>query len=212
MGIRFYCPNGHKMNVKEFQAGQYGVCPVCGAKMQIPYTSTRLSSKEMKFQPSGGGDAGASPLAAVDSSSRPSIGLPKSASLRVAAPDLPDPLAEAGNAMWYVRPAAGGQFGPFQAERMRTWLDERRIIADTLVWREGWRDWRLAGDVFPELSLKLAATGLELDDTASDTASVASPSYPLRDRSPRNPWILISVLSFLVVVLSGLLVWALLFR
>ena len=36
MGIRFYCPNGHKLNVKAFQAGQTGICPVCGAKMPNP--------------------------------------------------------------------------------------------------------------------------------------------------------------------------------
>jgi len=34
MGIRFFCPNGHKLNVKDFQAGQTGICPFCGVKMQ----------------------------------------------------------------------------------------------------------------------------------------------------------------------------------
>jgi hypothetical protein len=36
MGIRFNCPNGHKLNVKEFLAGKRGVCPQCGAKFIIP--------------------------------------------------------------------------------------------------------------------------------------------------------------------------------
>jgi hypothetical protein len=36
MGIRFSCPNGHKLNVKEFLAGKRGVCPQCGAKFIIP--------------------------------------------------------------------------------------------------------------------------------------------------------------------------------
>ena len=36
MGIRFNCPNGHKLNVKEFLAGKRGVCPQCGAKFVIP--------------------------------------------------------------------------------------------------------------------------------------------------------------------------------
>ena len=36
MGIRFSCPNGHKLNVKEFLAGKRGVCPQCGAKFVIP--------------------------------------------------------------------------------------------------------------------------------------------------------------------------------
>ena len=45
MGIRFYCPNGHKLNVKEFQAGRRGICPFCGSRTQIPMQSTRPSGK-----------------------------------------------------------------------------------------------------------------------------------------------------------------------
>ena len=40
MGIRFYCPNGHKLNVKAFLAGKRGICPFCGAKVRIPAEST----------------------------------------------------------------------------------------------------------------------------------------------------------------------------
>lgn len=36
MGIRFYCPNGHKLNVKSFLAGRRGYCPECGVKLIIP--------------------------------------------------------------------------------------------------------------------------------------------------------------------------------
>jgi len=46
MGIRFYCSNGHKLNVKEFQGGKKGICPYCGVKIRIPTESTRKSSKE----------------------------------------------------------------------------------------------------------------------------------------------------------------------
>ena len=45
MGIRFYCPNGHKLHVKEFQAGRRGVCPYCGVDVDIPMTNTRESTK-----------------------------------------------------------------------------------------------------------------------------------------------------------------------
>jgi hypothetical protein len=34
---------------------------------------------------------------------------------------------------------------------MSAWLAEGRVSADSLVWREGWRDWREAGAVFPHL-------------------------------------------------------------
>ena len=40
MGIRFLCPNGHKLNVKQFQAGQRGICPFCGVKIIVPAEST----------------------------------------------------------------------------------------------------------------------------------------------------------------------------
>jgi len=39
MGIKFHCPNGHKLNVKSFLAGKKGVCPKCGTKVRIPEAS-----------------------------------------------------------------------------------------------------------------------------------------------------------------------------
>ena len=36
MGIRFSCPNGHKLNVKTFLAGKRAICPQCGAKVVVP--------------------------------------------------------------------------------------------------------------------------------------------------------------------------------
>ena len=42
MGIRFYCPNGHKLNVKSFLAGKRGICPHCGIKFEIPQQSVAV--------------------------------------------------------------------------------------------------------------------------------------------------------------------------
>ena len=70
-------------------------------------------------------------------------------------------MSEAGEAVWYVRPTSGGQFGPANAEIMRAWLVEGRIGAESLVWREGWRDWREAGGVFPQLAPGGAFPGLD---------------------------------------------------
>jgi hypothetical protein len=197
MGIRFYCPNGHKLNVKEFQAGRRGICPHCGAKVEIPTESTRPPSWQEKGQTkpasdpaaSGGAEAASpsgSPQGKNDDSSellpvenlppqgppvpgqeyrpqehRPSAPTqPPAGVAPVPEPILPkpngrpaaaDPLAEAGDVVWYVRPAAGGQFGPASSEVMRSWLGENRVVADSLVWREGWPDWRQAGKVFPQL-------------------------------------------------------------
>lgn len=39
MGIKFLCPNGHKLHVKSFLASQRGVCPKCGEKFLVPAQS-----------------------------------------------------------------------------------------------------------------------------------------------------------------------------
>ncbi len=36
MGIEAYCPNGHRIKVKDSLAGKKGVCPTCGMKFRIP--------------------------------------------------------------------------------------------------------------------------------------------------------------------------------
>ena len=50
MGIKFYCPNGHKVNVKSFLAGKKGLCPKCGVRVDIPLQSVTTA-------PSANGDA-----------------------------------------------------------------------------------------------------------------------------------------------------------
>lgn len=44
MGIRFLCPNGHKLHVKSHLAGRKGVCPTCGVKIVIPQDSVASSA------------------------------------------------------------------------------------------------------------------------------------------------------------------------
>lgn len=50
MGIRFYCPRGHKLNVKAELAGKIGICPECGQRMLIPFESTRESTHKRKLE------------------------------------------------------------------------------------------------------------------------------------------------------------------
>jgi hypothetical protein len=171
MGIRFFCPQGHKLNVKSFLAGKTGFCPYCNSRVEIPLTSTRTSSK------ASGQEKAAVPLAQpvtepaeevpiaqqVESHQvapvvhQSTVGSPESpGSLAPVAAtggaELADPIAESPQAVWYVRPKAGGQYGPATGDLMRQWLDEGRVVDDTLVWREGWPDWQLAGGSFPKFS------------------------------------------------------------
>jgi hypothetical protein len=71
----------------------------------------------------------------------------------VAQPLPADPIDEAPEAIWYVRPPTGGQYGPARGEIMRKWMGEGRVSPDSLVWREGWNDWCTAADVFPALGV-----------------------------------------------------------
>jgi hypothetical protein len=39
MGIVAYCPNQHRVKVKDELAGRKGICPTCGARFRIPLES-----------------------------------------------------------------------------------------------------------------------------------------------------------------------------
>lgn len=64
-------------------------------------------------------------------------------------------LEEESNASWYVRPPSGGQYGPASTDELREWISQGRVAASALLWRDGWPQWRDAGEALPELSNKL---------------------------------------------------------
>lgn len=296
MGVRFYCSGcGEKLNVKAFQGGRRGLCPYCGASIDIPTKSTRPSSKRRQRQespprhgPSGGGgltrqpparspagppagaqpDQGpgatpaeplgqASPITPAQTPTAPlgqptaspsPLGQPASLPSSVGSPgaDAPiqttsatsadppdaagaqthpasapspspspaqtDPLAQSPDAVWYVRPASGGQFGPATSDVMRTWIAEGRVGPDSLVWQEGWRDWQQAAEVFPPLGSgnpqsELGAMG------PSGGASTGAPTRghdpPSRGRSVALNAAIIALLILAVAVLLGIFLWVL---
>jgi len=188
MGIKFYCPQGHKLHVKAFLGGKRGICPTCGAKVRIPqeeHNSAHQKPDEVEtdnvtmaafadyaaanaLEPDETSLKSLPPLAhktatattpastqdGLESTDAKAIKLNVSISETTekenAATDAPpDSLDEAPNAVWYVRSGAGGQFGPATGDVMRNWLSEGRIGADSVVWREGWENWKPASDVFP---------------------------------------------------------------
>jgi hypothetical protein len=168
MGIRFHCPNGHKLNVKSFLAGKRGICPHCGIKVDIPDDAEDKNSVTVDAAPqtvpaeaapasrpapvpattaAAHAMAPASVAAAPVTASRAAV--PAAISAAPAAVPAPaDPLSEAPNAVWYVRPPSGGQFGPASAEIMRRWITEGRVNEESLVWREGWADWKPTRGLF----------------------------------------------------------------
>jgi hypothetical protein len=226
MGIRFNCPNGHKLNVKDFLAGRKGICPFCGEKIQIPLQSTRPSSKQEQEEDLDNPKAGSSPVGYnIEPAEEAKQPLSPAPDIRSVAPSVKggspavlerkigtapnDPLAEEGEVVWYVRPSSGGQYGPATSDIMRAWLAEDRIGADSLVWREGWRDWQTAADVFPQLSPSQSIPGLALETgvpnlvVSPDHAPSVLPRRPhRRAQAPGKKIIVIGSLVFAVVVLS----------
>jgi len=139
MGIRFLCPNGHKLNVKSFLAGKRGICPQCDAKFLVPEAS--------------GEQAVAVEEPVLDSGDLLDRGYDE--------PPLPPPMpavqVSAGaelppTEVWYVRTPAGDQFGPANADVMRGWVAEGRVAVDSWVWRTGWAEWKTGGQAISFLN------------------------------------------------------------
>ena len=138
MGIRFLCPNGHKLNVKSYLSGKKAICPKCGVRVVVP---SALSEDDEADEES---DSSVT-VAALDTGAA------------VDASTDGDAIDESPAAVWYVRPATGGQFGPASSDIMRAWIKEGRVGASSLVWRAGWPEWRSAAATFPQLGTLLAS-------------------------------------------------------
>jgi hypothetical protein len=179
MGIRFYCPNGHKLNVKEQLAGKRGICPQCGVKLLIPRKSTRLSSREERSQQAGmsansGGNPNDfevfadDPSASIASLDEYGHSVPEAkptptqrfAQSSVVAP-APASAFDDPNVVWYVQFPDGQRYGPVTLPILQSWVRERRISPTMLVWREGWEDWLEARQVFPETEKLFQASQLK---------------------------------------------------
>lgn len=191
MGIKFRCQDcDKKLHVKSFLAGKRGICPHCGARVNIPAESQVPSEPVVAASHANGhvNDRAEGPPARkkaaparkpdakrmTDAKSAPSSIKKKAppAGNRTAVAEADDPFAAAPDAVWYVRPPGGGQFGPANRDIMQRWLEEGRVSPDALVWREGWPDWKAAGPVFPTLEalpVGPVATGEFLPDSPNSS-------------------------------------------
>lgn len=135
MGIRFLCPNGHRLNVKSHLAGMRGICPDCDARFIIPaengsvvQTAAPVASEpSAPLQPEGNAAPAAEPPLAPAATMEP---VPPPVSSATALPDL-----------WYMN-ADGQQFGPANTETFASWVAAGRVPPDSLVWRTGWEEWK----------------------------------------------------------------------
>lgn len=204
MGIRFACPNGHPLHVKADLAGKRGICPHCQAKFSIPLPERVSSSAQInglgKGSGKGSGNGSENALASNIAPAAPS-------QVASPAPNAPTP-------MWYVRPAAGGQFGPAEDTLMQQWVAEGRVGAGDHLWRTGWPDWRRAaeaGEYFPQLAAA-ARSEVSVAPAASEQSpvptSLALARYQQRKRRAAQGQMLAAiVLIFLALVLAGVLIY-----
>jgi hypothetical protein len=179
MGIRFSCHLcNNPLHVKDYQAGKRGKCPKCQGSFRVPPAdadfslaidesfsaspATQTSKKKVaspSIQPTAiQPTATDKPLAtkpttpATPKSPDPaSPSLPKAPKhLESPSDELPASLLPYVDARWYVRPPSGGQYGPATTHTLLDWIQQRRVTADSLVWREGLENWGIVRDVIPE--------------------------------------------------------------
>ena len=91
---------------------------------------------------------------------------------------------------------------------MRTWLTEGRVSGDSLVWREEWRDWRNAGEVFPQLGAGKDEFGLDIGEARPNATFSRARPRSRRQQAIQQAGIL-TMLIVAVLVLLGLFVWVL---
>ena len=141
MGVRFACHScGKQLNVKLELAGKRGLCPSCGTRFRIPmdHQDQSIPLDETAERGNPGRDADDEvPYTESDES------------------DF-DPLDDS-SARWYVRPPNGGRYGPADGVTIRQWISEGRVTASTLLWRDGWAQWRELVEVVPEAFANLPA-------------------------------------------------------
>ena len=178
MGIVAFCPNGHRINVKDSFAGRKGLCPTCGAKFRVPAPGSGSPGPEsalptarlldldaavaatlprvLPFAP-----AAAEPIPEPIPEPMPEpIPEPMPASAAVfamppapisAQPALHPALAERADLQWCIAFPGGEPTEPLPAESMQAWLDSGQAEGHEVVWRSDWPEWRPARDVFPDV-------------------------------------------------------------
>lgn len=205
MGVRFECPNGHKLNVKAFLAGKRGICPHCDAKFIIPLTSGGQATA-VESEPEPIAEASAPPAESAPVAASPAV--PNAPPVKTETTPSPD--------VWYVRPAKGDeQFGPASTEAVRLWIAEGRVAPDSWVWKTGWTEWKFGSEAFAELQpqttdLPKASVGDRAPaihlETHAPVNSVAKRSPRQSPRSRRQQAQKITVILGALVLLLGIAV------
>ncbi len=183
MGIRFRCHACNEpLHVKFFQAGKRGRCPQCQMRFRVPNEDSEFSiplessNRELgkvvvsvSEQESPQVELQATAVATLEPSPvEPAPVQPESK-------ETPQSLLAHGDARWFVRPPSGGVYGPADTSTLNSWISQRRVTADSYLWRDGMEVWRIAVEMIPDAFV--AAPGVSPD-------SIAPPPVSLPDALP----------------------------
>lgn len=125
----------------------------------------------------------ASDSAAASSAAGPAISTAPAALLL--GESWPAAIAEAPQAVWYLRPAGGGQYGPVDGTVFWQWIRENRVARDAFVWRDGWPQWQVAAEAFEEVFGPMVPLSAESGQVAGQGLTLATAaSAPVADQSP----------------------------
>jgi hypothetical protein len=164
MGIVAFCPQGHRVKVKDSLAGKKGVCPVCQARFRIPgergpaLPTARVISLDAAWAATLP-RAVILPLPSVAPTAPPQARqgekIPKAPKTRQG--ETPPPTAspagildERSDLAWCVATPGGSPSPPMTAREMQAWLATGLATGEELVWRSDWQEWAPIRLVFPE--------------------------------------------------------------
>lgn len=138
MGVRFECPQGHKLHVKAHLSGQRGICPECGVRFIVP----AFSGGRVAEAPADASSSGVDFSASIESTAVFNAGLAQSSA------------AGGDDTQWYVRFKTGEQYGPAGTEDFRQWVADGRVPVNSWVWRTGWADWKVGSEAVQTFALE----------------------------------------------------------
>jgi hypothetical protein len=90
---------------------------------------------------------------------------------------------------WYVvPPGAATPYGPATGKLFRSWIDEGRVTADSLVWRQDWKDWQPASSVLPQFRTPAVPQGLPpLPGSVVPAVAAVAPDFVSAIAGPEAP-------------------------
>ena len=202
MGLKFLCHLCQQpIHIKDSFAGKRGKCPHCGGSIRIPADGESHSLPITVKPTTTLSETSAASYAAIALPAAEVAAKPASFELQPTAANadsatinsnaianankMPQVIAEAPNAAWYVRPPSGGQYGPAVGAVFWDWLNEKRVGENSLVWREGWGTWQPAKEAFPEF-FKTTPNTTPVPKVALSTPVAVAP-VPVAPSAIRNP-------------------------